>query len=116
MMEIGAIEQVLIECAREGTDISYSNLFERIGLRFSRPKVRMLCVLLGQIDDSAAMRGEPSLAVLVVRATDRLPGHGWWSCRTHYRGKWTGDEARAYVKRLQRKTIRFWQKQSPKGT
>ena len=34
--------------------------------------------MLGVVDEEAAARGEPELAVLVVRQSDGLPGQGWW--------------------------------------
>ena len=40
--------------------------------------MRALCKVLGAVDDEAEERGEPELAVLVVRQSDGLPGQGWW--------------------------------------
>ena len=40
--------------------------------------MRQLCKVLGIFDEDAAARGEPELAVLVVRQSDGLPGQGWW--------------------------------------
>ena len=40
--------------------------------------MRQLCKTLGAVDEEAAARGEPELAVLVVRQSDGLPGQGWW--------------------------------------
>ena len=45
---------------------------------FQRPKMRALCKVLAYVDDEAEARGEPELAVLVVRQSDGLPGQGWW--------------------------------------
>jgi hypothetical protein len=103
-----AVAQILIETAAQGRDITYSELMARMGVRFSRPKVRSLCKVIGQIDREAQSRGEPELAVLVVRASDRLPGEGWWDERTNYGGTTRGDDAVQYVRRLQRATYRYW--------
>ena len=42
------------------------------------PRCGQLCKTLGAVDEEAAARGEPELAVLVVRQSDGLPGQGWW--------------------------------------
>ena len=47
-----------------------------LGHHFTRPKMRALCKVLGVVDDEAAERGEPELAVLVVRQSDGLAGAG----------------------------------------
>ena len=63
----------------------------------------------------AEARGEPELAVLVVRQSDRLPGQGWWVAgggSAHgYDGAWEGAEAAAYVARLQQKAFDYWHEQ-----
>ena len=68
----------LIAAAAAGHALSYSELLEHLGYGFSRPKMRALCKTLGVVDRDAAARGEPELAVLVVRQSDGLPGQGWW--------------------------------------
>ena len=55
--------------------------------------MRAVCKTLDEVDKRAAARGEPELAVLVVRESDGLPGQGWWTGRTDYTGLWTGPEA-----------------------
>jgi hypothetical protein len=68
----------LVAAAKAGTALSYAELLERLGFTFSRPKMRALCALLGTVDAEAEARGEPELAVLVVRQSDGIPGQGWW--------------------------------------
>lgn len=105
----------LVAAARAGTAISYGALLEQLGYRFSRPKMRALCAILGAVDEAGALRGEPELAVLVVRQSDGLPGQGWWvgAARAHgYQGPWEGPEARRFIGRIQRQTFAFWQSRS----
>ena len=105
----------LIGCAVAGSEISYSELLERLGYAFSRPKMRALCKVLSKIDDDAAAAGEPELAVLVVRQSDGLPGQGWWLGRseTHgYTGLWDGPDARQRVTRLQGQAFDYWRRNS----
>jgi hypothetical protein len=103
----------LVAAAKAGTALSYSELLERLGYHFSRPKMRQLCAVLGEVDQRAAARGEPELAVLVVRASDGLPGQGWWvsgGARTHdYSGPWEGPDAAALVRAVQAETFAYWQ-------
>lgn len=109
-MTAESVEQLLIQCAVEGRAITYSQALAAFGLRFTRPKMRQLCKVLGEVNDRAAERGEPELAVLVVRSSDGLPGDGWWAGRTRYRGDWTGPQAEQYVQAGQKKAFKFWQK------
>jgi len=103
----------LVSAAAAGHALSYSELLEHLGYGFSRPKMRALCKTLGAVDEEAAARGEPELAVLVVRESDGLPGQGWWTSghalALGYEGEWEGPEARALVKRLQAEAFVYWQ-------
>lgn len=101
----------LIAAARAGESLTYAELLERLGHRFSRPLMRRLCVLLGEVDAGRAARGEPELAVLVVRQSDRLPGQGWWIGAARdlgYAGPWEGPAARRFVAQRQRATFAWW--------
>lgn len=106
----------LVAAAAAGTALTYAELLERLGYVFSRPKMRALCSILGSIDDEAAERGEPELAVLVVRQSDGLPGQGWWVAGggrdRGYAGPWEGPEARRFVKRVQAETFAYWRSRS----
>ena len=108
----------LVAAAKAGVALSYGELLEHLGYRFTRPKMRALCAMLGEIDRAAAMRGEPELAVLVVRASDGIPGQGWWvgggATERGYLGPWEGPEAARFIASVQRETFAFWQ--SPNGT
>jgi hypothetical protein len=100
----------LVAAAKAGVALSYGELLEHLGYRFSRPKMRALCVMLGDIDRAGAARGEPELAVLVVRQSDGLPGQGWWVGDVRgYRGPWEGPEAARFVRGIQGETFAFWQ-------
>jgi hypothetical protein len=103
----------LIAAARAGVALSYGELLEHLGYRFTRPKMRALCAMLGEIDRESAARGEPELAVLVVRQSDGLPGQGWWvgaELRERgYQGPWEGPDAALFIAAIQRETFAFWQ-------
>jgi hypothetical protein len=109
----------LVAAARAGIALSYGDLLERLGYSFSRPKMRALCKILGAIDEAAALRGEPELAVLVVRQSDGLPGQGWWiasGARSRgYEGPWEGPEARRFIDRVQSESFAFWKSRSGTG-
>lgn len=108
LFDVALIERLLQDAAREGRALSYSELLLMLGYRFTRPKMRALCKVLDEIDRRGAARGEPELAALVVRESDRLPGQGWWVGRRDYNGQWTGADARAYLDEIQRRTFRHW--------
>ena len=106
----------LIAAATAGVALSYGELLGQLGYTFSRPKMRQLCAILSAADRDAQGRGEPELAVLVVRQSDGLPGQGWWvggGARSRgYEGPWEGPEAAAFVARVQGQTFAFWQSRS----
>jgi hypothetical protein len=106
----------LVAAAKAGVSLSYGELLERLGYHFSRPKMRALCAMLGEIDRAADARGEPELAVLVVRASDGLPGQGWWvagGARDHdYAGPWEGPEAAALIRSVQARVFAYWRSES----
>lgn len=105
----------LVAAASAGEPITYSELLNALGHAFTRPKMRALCKVLASVDEEAAERGEPELAVLVVRESDGLPGQGWWaggSAMLHgHDGLWTGPAAVKLVKRLQRQAFDHWARQ-----
>jgi hypothetical protein len=109
------VRAILIAAAKAGEAVSYSEVLAMLGHHFSRPKMRQLCKVLGRVDDDAAERGEPELAVLVVRQSDGLPGQGWWieGARVHgYRGLWEGPEAARLIRRLHKAAFDYWRAKS----
>ena len=91
------VRAILVASARAGLPISYAEVLELLGHHFTRPKMRALCKVLTFVDDEADERGEPELAVLVVRQSDGLPGQGWWvgGAKKHgYSGQWESCRTR----------------------
>lgn len=107
--DVDEVEALLIGAARAGQPITYSDALAALGHRFTRPLMRQLCVVLGEIDARGRGRGDPELAVLVVRQSDGLPGQGWWMGARDYAGAWEGPQARAHVAGLQAKAVARWQ-------
>lgn len=99
---------LLQAAARSGESVTYSEVLGALGMAFSRPKMRALCALLGDIDAGERGAGRPELAVLVVRQSDRLPGQGWWLGERDYPGLFTGPEAAAWVRRRQQPAFDYW--------
>ena len=110
--DVPLVRSILIDSARKGQAISYSAFLARLGLAFSRPKMRALCRTLDRIDQDGAERGEPGLAVLVVRESDGLPGQGWWAgwraAELGWESDWTGPAARAFVAEEQGRAFDWW--------
>ena len=102
----------LLAAAQGGHPLTYSELLAMLGQGFTRPKMRALCKTLAAVDDEAGARGEPELAVLVVRQSDGLPGQGWWigggPAAHGYDGEWEGPRAAAFVRRLQARAFEYW--------
>lgn len=117
LADVAKVRALLIAAARERRAVSYSELLAGLGHRFTRPKMRAVCKTLDAIDAAGAAAGEPNLAVLVVRETDRLPGQGWWVGVREaygYAGEWTGPKAAALVSRLQAQAFDYWRTR-PRG-
>ncbi|HEY0111958.1 MAG TPA: ribose-phosphate pyrophosphokinase [Allosphingosinicella sp.] len=106
----------LIAAARAGVALTYGEILEQLGYSFSRPKMRALCAILTAVDEEAALRGEPELAVLVVRQSDGIPGQGWWvegGARSRgYEGAWEGPDARRFIEAVQAEAFTYWQSRS----
>ena len=105
------VRAILVSAAQAGESITYSEVLALLGHHFTRPKMRALCKVLALVDDEAEERGEPELAVLVVRQSDRLPGQGWWISggKTHgYTGQWEGPQAARLIRKIQRQTFDYW--------
>ena len=105
------VRAILIASAKAGEPISYREVLELLGHHFTRPKMRALCKVLAFVDEGREARGEPELAVLVVRQSDGLPGQGWWvdGARKHnYTGLWEGPKAARLIRKLQREAFDYW--------
>ena len=105
------VRAILLSAAKAGEAISYSEVLALLGHHFTRPKMRALCKVLAFVDDDASERGEPELAVLVVRQSDGLPGQGWWvsGAKVHgYTGLWEGPKAAKLIRRIQRQAFDYW--------
>lgn len=109
MFDVDVTETILQRAARDRQTLSYSEILALLGLRFTRPKMREICRVFDEIDRRATLRGEPELAVLVVRESDGLPGQGWWVGRSDYSGPWTGADARDFVRARQADAFDYWQ-------
>lgn len=112
LAEPAEVREILIAAARGGTALTYSEVLERLGYAFSRPKMRALCAVLTAVDEESEARGEPELAVLVVRQSDGIPGQGWWvagDARSRgYEGPWEGPEAARFIASVQAETFAYW--------
>lgn len=104
----GEVAAILYGAARAGTALTYAEVLGALGFAFSRPKMRALCVALDDVDAAERGAGRPALACLVVRASDGLPGQGWWLGRHDYKGLFVGAEAAAYVAAAQRAVFGHW--------
>ena len=107
------VRAILVASAKAGQSITYSEVLGLLGHAFSRPKMRQLCKVLTFVDDETAERGEPELAVLVVRQSDGLPGQGWWigGAKKHgYKGLWEGPKAAKLIRKVQTQAFDYWEK------
>jgi hypothetical protein len=112
------VRAILVASAQAGLPITYAEVLGLLGHHFTRPKMRALCKVLAFVDDGADERGEPELAVLVVRQSDGLPGQGWWleGAKKHgYTGQWEGPKAARLIRKLHKQAFEFWQSSPERG-
>ena len=117
--DVQAVRGVLVAAARSGQVLTYSQALSALGHGFTRPKMRLLCRTIGIIDETARVTGEPELAVLVVRASDGMPGEGWWRGQSQ---TLPGDvdgapdrKALDFVRRCQAAAFDYWRGRDSAG-
>ena len=111
LVDIDRLESLLIEAAGARRSLTYAEVLAHFSIRITPRRVYALCRDLGQVCERNRARGEPDLAVLVVRKADRLPGegffHGLWRDGT-YDGPATGPAAEAYIGARTEEVFAFW--------
>ena len=100
MVDVDRLEALLIAAARARRSLTYAEVLAHFGIRITPRRVFGLCRDLGAVCERNRARGEPEVAVLVVRKADRLPGegffHGYWRDGA-YDGPATGPAAAAFI-------------------
>jgi hypothetical protein len=111
LVDIDALERLLIEAARARTSMTYAEVLAHFGIKITPRRVFALCRDLGEVCARNRARGEPELAVLVVRKADRLPGegffHGYWRDGV-YEGPCTGAAAEAFIRAETERVFAFF--------
>ena len=111
LVDVDALEALLIGAARAGRSMTYAEVLAHFGIRITPRRVFALCRDLGEVCARNRARGEPDLAVLVVRKADRLPGegffHGYWRDGV-YDGPSTGAAAQAFIRAETERVFAFF--------
>jgi hypothetical protein len=111
LVDIDALEALLIEAAQARRSLTYAEVLAHFGIRITPRRVFALCRDLGEVCARNRARGEPELAVLVVRKADRLPGegffHGYWRDGV-YDGPCTGTVAEAFIRAETERVFAFF--------
>jgi hypothetical protein len=119
MVDVDRLEALLIAAARARRSLTYAEVLAQFGLKITPRRVFGLCRDLGTVCERNRARGEPELAVLVVRKSDRLPGegffHGLWRDGA-YDGPATGPEAEAFIQRETGRVFAHWSPPRQRGS
>jgi hypothetical protein len=111
LVDVDELEKLLITAAQAQRSLSYAEVLAHFGMRITPRRVFALCRDLGAVCERNRARGEPDLAVLVVRKADRLPGegffHGLWRDGA-YDGPATGPAAEAYIRAQTEEVFAHW--------
>ena len=111
LVDIDQLEALLVEAARARRSLTYAEVLAHFGIRITPRRVFALCRDLGAVCARNRARGEPELAVLVVRKADRLPGEGFFHSLWRdgaYDGPATGPTAAAFIRRETEKVFAHW--------
>ena len=111
LVGIDELETLLIEAARGRRSLTYAEVLAHFGIRITPRRVYALCRDLGAVCERNRARGEPELAVLVVRKADRLPGEGFFHSLWRdgaYDGPATGPVAEAFIQRETERVFAHW--------
>jgi len=111
LVDVDRLEALLIEAARARRSLTYAQVLAHFGLRITPRRVYALCRDLGAVCERNRARGEPELAVLVVRKADRLPGEGFFHSLWRdgaYDGPATGPVAAAFIRRETERVFAYW--------
>jgi len=104
VVDLGRLERVLVETARDGRPVTYGRLLAYFERRVTRITVGALCRDLARVERRREGQGWPDLACLVVRRSDGLPGEGYFaSLRAEgaYDGPALGPAAEAVIRERQ---------------
>jgi hypothetical protein len=104
MVDLDLLEHRLLAAALAGQPVTYGELLAFFERRVTPVMVRALCRDLGRVCDRIEAEGGPDLACLVVRASDRLPGAGYFQAMRvagQYVGPDEGDAAVRFVRDAQ---------------
>lgn len=104
MVDLDLLENRLLATALAGRSITYGELLTFFERRVTPVNVRALCRDLGRVCERVEAAGGPDLACLVVRASDRLPGAGYFQALREagqYAGPDEGEAARLFVEAAQ---------------
>lgn len=95
--------------------MTYAEILAHFGQRIAPRRAYALSRDLGEVCRRNRARGEPELAVLVVRKADGLPGEGFFKSAWRdgsYEGPAEGFEARNFIRAEQERVFDFFQ---PRG-
>jgi hypothetical protein len=111
LVDVDELEKLLIAAAQARRSLTYAEVLAHFGLRITPRRVYALCRDLGAVCERNRARGEPELAVLVVRKLDRLPGegffHSFWRDGV-YDGPATGPTAATFIRRESERVFAYW--------
>jgi hypothetical protein len=111
LVDVDELERLLIAAARARRSLTYAEVLAHFGIGITPRRVFALCRDLGAVCARNRARGEPELAVLVVRKADRLPGEGFFHSLWRdgaYDGPATGPVAAAFIRRETERVFAHW--------
>lgn len=118
MVDLDLLEARLLRAALAGRAETYGSLLAFFERRVTPVMVAALCKDLGRVCDRIEASGGPDLACLVVRASDGLPGAGYFNSLRQaglYDGEPTGPAAERFVARAQRRATVYARRRMQEG-
>ena len=95
LVDVDQLEKLLITAACARRSLTYAEVLAHFGLRITPRRVYALCRDLGAVCERNRARGEPELAVLVVRKPTGCPAKAFSQLLAGWHVRRTGDRAPA---------------------
>jgi hypothetical protein len=111
IVDVDELERLLIRMAQEQRTTTYADVLAHFGKTIAPRRAYALSRDLGEVCRRNRERGEPELAVLVVRKSDGLPGEGFFRSAWRdgsYDGPAEGFEAKNFIRAEQDKVFSFF--------
>ena len=108
-MEKHAVYERLVQAARAGEFVHYSELAKMLNIDMDNPYFgAQVGKVLGQISEDEIAAGRPMISAIVVSKDTMLPGHGFFNLGQELHQIDPGEDEIGFAVRQMRKVHEYW--------